>query len=231
MDDQVTMSVKGVEAVMRARQLGELPVMLRPAPVWTDEDVDQSSYAAHLDEDMLEGLYMLAHPEIEYGAFIRTAGQRRSVFVAEHGRHFVVAERIGDLLTMTMARDRSALAELVGHIPDATPATIEAVNLRRSELDARGSDAVGFELGIGLRGRDLHTVAMLLDRSLVGQGELYVAVRDQFTRVAHSEPVRYQDYDLGRVLVVISGEFVSLAPASKSVLTRRLTEMQQQIKR
>lgn len=77
----------------------------------------------------------------------------------------------------------------------------------------------------------MRTVATLLDRSLVGQGELYVGVHDQFARVALSEPVRYQDYDLGRVLVVIAGDFVSLAPATKSALARRLAEELQRITR
>lgn len=231
MDVQVTMSAKIAEVVVHARQLGELPVLLRPDPIWTDEDVDPLARTVQIDEDTVEGLHILTHPEVEYGAVIRIGIRYRSVFVAERGRHLVVAERTGDLLEMTIVRDRSASAELLRRIPDATPATIDAVNLRRSELISLNRDALGFERGVGLRERDLRTVATLLDRSLVGQGELYVGAHDQFARSAFSEPVRYQDYDLGRVLVVISSDFVSLAPATKSALTSRLAEERQRITR
>jgi hypothetical protein len=224
MDGQVTMSAKTVDAVVHARQLGELPVLLRPDPIWTDEEMDQRARAVQLDEDTIEGLYALTHPVIEYGAVLRVAGEQRSVFVAERGRQMVVAERAGDLVTMTVVRDRSAVAELVGHIPDAIPATVDVVNVRQSELAACGGDARGFDVSLGSRERDLRTVAALIDRSLVGQGELYVGVRDQFARVALSKPVRYQDYDLGRVLVVVADGFVSLAPATKATLARRINE-------
>ena len=231
MDDQLTMSVRDIAAVVHARRLGELPVLLRSEPVWTDEDTDQRARTVRLDEETLEGLYTLAHPAFEYGAFIRTDTQYRSVFVAERGRCVVVAERMADVLTMTTAHDRSALAELVQHIPDATAATIEAVNLRRSDVASRRGKAVDFELGAGPQGRDFRTVATLSGRPLMGQGELYVGAHDQFGRVAISKPVRYQDYDLGRVLVVVSDDFVSLAPATKPALTRRLTEERQCITR
>jgi hypothetical protein len=222
------MAVDDADALVHARQLGELPVLLRPDPVWND-DVGQRVRTVRLDEEFVDGLYTLAHPGIEYGAVIRTNGRQRCLFVAEHGRQVVVAERAGDLLTMTTARDRSALAELVRRLPEATPATIEAVNLRRSELAAHGSSVMGFGLGASVRRRDLNTVAMLMGRALVGQGELHVGVHDRFGRTVRSEPVRYQDYELGRVLVVVSGDFVSLAPATKSSLTRRLAEEQQRI--
>jgi hypothetical protein len=231
MDVHITMSVRTVDAVVHARRLGELPVLLRPDPIWSDGNIDQRARTVQLDEDTLDGLYTLAHPEIEYGAVLRRGSDLRSVFVAECGRHLVVAERAGDLLTMTAARDRSALAELVERIPDATPAAVDAVNLRRSELVACGGGAVGVNLGTGLRERDLRTVATLLDRSLVGQGELYVGVHDRFGRVALSKPVRFQDYDLGRVLVVVAGDFVSLAPATKSSLARRMAEEYRRITR
>jgi hypothetical protein len=43
--------------------------------------------------------------------------------------------------------------------------------------------------------------------------------------VNNTHPIRYQDYATGRVLVVLTDGYLSLAPATKRVLLNSLTEV------
>lgn len=224
MDGPLTMPLTTLNSLMDDLRIGPLPPLLRPDAVWMDEDEAARRATQRVDDELADSLYTLAHPATEYGAVVRTGDQQRSVFAAERGRDVVLAERVGHVVSVTMLRDRSAMGEFLRRVPDAPPARIHAVNLRRSDLVRSVATWAGFDSTRGLPERDVATVAMLLRHPLVGQGELYVATHDPFGRVALGEPVRYQDYGLGRVLIVLSDEYFSVAAASRSALTRRLSE-------
>jgi hypothetical protein len=89
-------------------------------------------------------------------------------------------------------------------LPDRRAAPIDAVNIRIG--DQRGGQALAY----------------LSSQKPIGQGELYVTVRNAFGRRQRGGPVRYQDYDVGRVVVVVSGGYLSVAPATKLLLRDRL---------
>jgi hypothetical protein len=138
----------------------------------------------------------------------------------------VMAYRDGQAVTLSMARRQSLPETLLRQIPDAPPAPIDALNVRLSELAALRADGAG---GSGsYAARDARTVGLLIKRRLIGQGELYVGVRDHYGRRRVSAPIRYQDYKPGRVVVMIVGGFLSVAPATKKMLLDRLHRAQQE---
>jgi hypothetical protein len=65
---------------------------------------------------------------------------------------------------------------------------------------------------------------------VTGLGELYVAARDQRGRYRMSEePVRYRDTAAGRVMVIVSGDHLSIAPGANAVLTERLRRVYEEL--
>ena len=69
-----------------------------------------------------------------------------------------------------------------------------------------------------------------LEQQLLGQGELYVARRDSFGRRAVSDPIRYQDYAFGRVLVVLTTGYLSVAPGPKTLLLAKLEDAERALR-
>ena len=154
-------------------------------------------------------------------------GRQHNVVVAGRGDDMVMAYREGQAVTLTLARRQSLPETLLRQIPDARPAPIDSLNIRlselpgiRSELDLPGGSS---SLGSG----DARLLGLLIKRRLVGQGELYVGIRDHYGRRRISAPIRYQDYKPGRVVVVLAGGFLSVAPATKKLLLDRLHQAQQ----
>ena len=57
-----------------------------------------------------------------------------------------------------------------------------------------------------------------------------VAARDQRGRYRVSEqPVRYRDTAVGRVMIIVSGDHISIAPGTNAVLTERLRRVYQEV--
>ena len=238
----VTITVNALSTILRTQNVGEPPLVIRANPVWTDLVGDRESEAeawaefreigwvdrrGRLDGEALDALHVLARPSIEYTAVFVADGRQNNVVVAGHGDEMVMAYREGQAVTLTMARHQSLPETLLRQIPDARPAPIDPLNVRLSDLKAVRSDD-GLTDGNGsYAARDARKVGLLIKGRLVGQGELYVRIRDHYGRRRVSEPVRYQDYKPGRVVVVISGGFLSVAPASKKLLLDRLQHARQ----
>ncbi|HEX5406754.1 MAG TPA: ESX secretion-associated protein EspG [Pseudonocardiaceae bacterium] len=215
----MTVTVDALSTMLHAQGIGELPVAIRPGPVWRDPDGNRDAEAAAWTEfrevgwvdrdgrlvtDAQDSLHVVAHPALEYTAIIVRAGRQHVVVVAARGDDSVVIRREGGAVTLSGQRRQSLPETLLRQIPDARPAPIDALNVRSA--DAPGA------------------LVELSRRRLVGQGELYVGMRDRYGRVRVSDPIRYQDYEIGRVVVVISGDYVSVAPATKALLLARLNE-------
>ena len=221
----VTVTVDALATMLRAQGIGELPVAIRPGAVWHDPDGDREAEAAawtefrevgwvdrhgRLDGDVLDSLHVVAHPVVEYTAIIALAGRRHSVVVAARGDDGIVINRKGGAVTLSELRHQSLPETLLRQVPDASPAPIDALNVRLTNAQA---------------------LTTLSRRPLLGQGELYVGVRDHYGRHRVSAPIRYQDYDIGRVVVVTSDDYISVAPATKALLLTRLRETHQAMAR
>jgi hypothetical protein len=238
----VTITVDALSTVMASQNIGEPPLVIRPSPVWTDPDDDRVAEAAawsalgeigwvdrrgRLDGEALDSLHILARPSIEYTAVFMAEGRQHNVVVAGQGDDMVMAYRDGQAVTISIARHQSLQETLLRQIPDARPAPVEALNIRLSELAGMRSDGELASRSGPYASGDARMVRLLIKRRLVGQGELYVGVRDHYGRRRRSAPVRYQDYKPGRVVVVLAGGYLSVAPVTKKQLLDRLHHARQ----
>jgi hypothetical protein len=227
----VTITVDALATMLRIHEVGELSVAIQPDPVWYDaESEDAATDVAwrefaevglvgrpgRLDGDALDTLHVLARPRVEYTAIVSRNGRQGSVVVAGLGDEAVVARRSGRAVTLTTQPYRSLPDALMRRIPDRRPAPIEAVNVRIGDRRHGGSS-------------DLRTLAYLGGLRAIGQGELYVAVRDEYGHRRRGGPVRYQDYTVGRVVVVVGGAQLSAVPATKVLLRDRLLALYRQV--
>lgn len=215
----VTVTVGALSTLLRAHGIGELPVAVRPSPVWTDQDGERAAIAAavtefrevgwidrwgRLDGEALDSLHVLARPAVEYTAFVARRGRQHRVVVAGRGSTAVLVIREGNAVTLTVLRHRSLPEALLRHLPDTPPAPVDAVNVRLDAAD--------------------HRLAGLARNDPIGQGELSVTVHDHYGRRRTSTPIRYQDYRFGRVVVVAADGYLSVAPAGKPLLLARLRD-------
>jgi EspG family len=234
---RVTVTVRALATVMRTQRCGELPLALRPAPLATDSAADRADEAAawaefgevgwldrrgRLDSDVLDSLHVVAYPSVEYTAVFAHDGRQDTAVVATRATDAVLLYREGDAVTVTLMRHGSWPETLLRQIPDARPASVDAVSIRTTDFAVASPGADPFGDDRSPTGHAARTLARLNRRHLVGQGELYVSIRDHYRRARRSQPIRYQDYRIGRVVVVSAGGYLSVAPASKTLLLSRL---------
>jgi hypothetical protein len=99
------------------------------------------------------------------------------------------------------------------------------VNIRRSDLRAAAGDgaakpAMALPPAVG---KDVSVVRQLMSNQATGLGELHVGVRDSLDRRrTTTEPVRYRDDRRVRVLVNVTDEYLTIAPAGPGLLADRL---------
>lgn len=226
--------MRALADMLRAHQIGELPVVIQPDPVWSDSasdeeagevawrefaDVGLADRSGRLGGDVLDTLHVLARPRLEYQAMLLGRDSVDGVVLAAHGEEAVIAERVGDTVTLSSVRHVSLPETFLRQIPDARPAPIEAVNVRVDDLAGRDGDSFGDTSAMA---RDARTLAYLKRQRLIRQGELYVATRDAYGRRRVSPAIRFQDYRTGRVAVVIGDGYLSVVPATKVLLRDRL---------
>lgn len=230
-----TITLRALATMVSGQRFGDLPVSLRPAPIWTDRAEDSESMAqawvefaevgwvtgdGGLDGDVAAALDVLARPSVEYTAVFTRDGRQQVAVVAGRGPTGMLARRRGDTVKLTVVRHGSWPELLLRQIPDAAPATVDSVTVPQTDLAGAGDEP--FWDDRSRTGRSIHAVTELHGRPLTGQGELYVGVRDRYGGRRVSEPIRYQDYRIGRVVIVTCDGHLSVAPATKALLLSRL---------
>ncbi len=224
----VTVTVRALSDMFRIHDVGELPVVIQPDPIWHDPVSERATTDAAwrvftrvnlVDRGRLHGhaldvLHLLARPSVEYVGVVLGQDYQDGVVVAARGDEAVIAYRTGAAVTLTSVRHAALPETLLRQIPDVQPAVVDAINVRVDDIAARTEGASAI--------RDSHTLRLLKRQRLLGQGELYVAIRDAYGRRRRSGPIRYQDYRIGRVVVVIADGYLSVAPATKVLLRDRL---------
>jgi hypothetical protein len=227
----VKITVRALADMLRIQGIGALPVAIQPEPVVFDPDSDRDAAEGawqdfrdvglvnrrgRLDGEALDTLHVLARPGIEYTAIVVGSGYHDEIIVAAHGSETVIARRVDHAVTLASVRNASLPETLLREIPDAHPARIGAINVR---IDGSAEPTA----------RDARTLAYLTGHHPTGHGELSVAVRDPYGRRRRSTPIRYQDFPIGRVVVVIGGGYLSVAPATKVLLRDRLHSAHQKL--
>lgn len=222
-------TVDALARMVQTERLGPLHPVLYRMPVWVDEDADSAADEAtrrefaragwldrhgRLTGDGLDRLAVLARPETEYAAWFTSRKRTYSTLVASSGGGALVAYRDGDRVELRGLESNESLSmALMRQLPDRPAARVDALNV---PLDG------------GDRTDDARKLAQLARATLIGQGEVYVGVRD-WQRRYHANtanPIRFHDYHrLGRVLLTMSPGYLSVAPCSKSVLRRRVEEI------
>lgn len=217
-----------LSAVMCREQIGDVPLLVRPEPAWIDTDRRRSADMAaqaeiarlgwidrygRLEGAVLDQLHLLAHASLEYGAVFEIGGRQRRVAVVGAGNDGVLIRRDGPMINFSILQDELLPEILLGQLPHVPPAALPAANLRRADINADETSS-----------QDRRALRAFRDQELRGAGELYVGVRDRFGHQLISPPVRYQDYPIGRILVVLSDGYLSIAPASRRLLLDRLHE-------
>jgi hypothetical protein len=218
--------------MFRIHDVGELPVVIQPDPVWHDPVSDRAAIdtawrvftrvnlvdrPGRLHGHALDVLHLLARPSVEYVGVVLGRDYQDGVVVAARGDDAVIAYRTGAAVTLTSVRHASLPETLLRQIPDVRPAPIDSVNVRTDDVAA------------GIAPGHVRTLRLLKRQRLLEQGELHVAVRDTYGRRRRSDPIRYQDYRIGRVIVVIADGYLSVAPATKILLRDRLRTVHRQL--
>lgn len=231
----VQVSITALTRMMATQRLGPPHLAIKAAPVYLNLDQDRDADAAmwagfaalelvdqrgRLDGDALDMLGLLSRPATEYFAHFTENSQRFSALVAGGGSTGVLAFRAGDIVELRALSQESLPETLLRQLPDSAPATVDSLNVRLADLRdrARADDSPGARDGWGLR--------RLTEEPIIGQGELYVGIRDyrgEYTSTV-DDPIRYEDRASGRVMVTLSRGYLSVAPATKRLLLDRLNE-------
>ena len=222
----VRITVAALARMLRQHRL-TVPPVLDTTPVFTDAAESRALDAAMWQEfgelglvargggltpGALDTLSVLGRANVEYFGWFHVCCRDYSLVVAELGEDAVVAVRGSHSVRITPVGDAALPETLIRYLPQTRPARIDAVNVRR---DAAGDDSV---------------VRQLAAQEPTGLGELYVAVRDRLARRrTTTEPVRYRDTAQGRVLVRLTEDYLSLAPANDQLLAGRLREAHQEL--
>lgn len=229
----IAVSPTALERMCRVQDLGDLSPFLRGPVRSVDVDTDagqaerEADHAmwaeftrlglvdgsGRLDGDALDTLSCLTSAPVRYLAYVTDGDQWYSIVVAGGGYESVVAWRDSGDVHLRGVRGRSPAYTLIHQLPEQPPARLGSVNLRADGSDRRRAP------------HDLETLRTLMNEPELGRGELYVSVRDHGVyRSNDDRPVLYADYRSGRMLVTISGGYVSFAPATTDMLVQRLNE-------
>jgi len=231
-----TISLRVLAHVLRTHRFGELPPVLRPEREWLSAGEQREFEASantkiaglgildrrgRIAEEVLDALAVLARPTLQYWAYFDVAADDRSgpadgdknyrVLVATAGNEGVLAFRLGHAVELGRLYGEPPDSVLLNQLGRVPPARLDSLNVR---VDGSGD------------GEQRRLLRRLAGQSVLGQGELYVGLRDphgQF-RANADAPVRFVDYPSGRVLVTCSAGYLSVLPATADLLAQRLAE-------
>lgn len=251
----VRLSVGALTRMLDLLELGPPQVVIQPTATWEEPDHDSATDVAvwaeftaaglvdrpgRLVAEVVDALAVLGQASVEYFGWLSTeSGRSGGVLVAALGQEAVYVVRRRDRLRLVSIAATGLVEAFVDSLSGPPPARIDAVSIRTGDLhgvdDRHSVEQSGATDGMlmpalpaGLR--DVAAVRALLARPVTGLGELYVAARDQQGRYRVSEePVRYRDTAAGRVMIIVSGDHLSIAPATDAVLTERLRREYQEM--
>jgi hypothetical protein len=234
--EPVTLTADTLATTMDLVGLGELPLAIRPDALWADltalrerrasawQELREAGWInshGHVNDYLLDALRLLAQPTMVYTGIFAYQGHQDSLVLATRNGNAVLASRRDQTVSLAVQRGVSLAETVVRQIPHQAPARVTSFTISLDEV-VHGNALTADRGAAG-------ELAALARQRLVGQGELYVSTRDYYGRRRASGPIRYQDYEIGRVLVVVSDGYLSVAPAAPALLVDRLAEAQRML--
>ncbi|GAA3024812.1 ESX secretion-associated protein EspG [Actinokineospora globicatena] len=191
---------------------------------------------ADVDRELEDSLTLLAQHDYSVDGLL-SVGRHVRVLGAGRGSRTALAVQTGERIRIGQLRGGGVVAEIMALLPDAEPGPGTAVTLRKSvfhdAIDAYVETGFGgLETVLnqgGLTGRDMRTIATLVENSRHGGGQVAANSLDRVGRRTRTDVVNWFDTTAGRYLALPTRrdgvDWLTLAPADAPRLTQRLREL------
>ncbi len=187
-----------------------------------------------LDRRFEDQLVLLARNEFSVDGLL-SVGRSVRLLGAGRGGHAVLAVQTGDRIRIGPVGGGGVVAEIAGLIPDVDAGPGNPVALPKAVFD----DAVdayveagfgGLEAALnrgGVSGRDMRTIATLVESPRRGGGQVAANRLDRVGRRSRTDVVNWFDTTAGRYLGLPErgGQWLRLVPADSGRLLKRLTDL------
>lgn len=249
----VSVDVATLARVVRQAGLDEVHVVLAPAGAWrpraAERAAEDSARAAcarlgwldrrgDLDVDVAAALRVLCQPTVEFYGWIDDGMRTLGVLAATTGHAALLAVRSEDTVWLTQIRASVLADALAAQTPDVPAGRGQPLRALRAEVAATSpKDGRAISTTGAMRlpaSAEARRIRLLTELSVMGGGELRVAVRDHLGRRRVAEqPLHYVDTAQGRYLTlseIAGGEpYVLIIPACRDDVTARLRDQQRRL--
>ncbi|WP_051385982.1 ESX secretion-associated protein EspG [Actinokineospora inagensis] len=189
-----------------------------------------------LDRDLEDSLGLLWQHEYSVDGLL-SVGRHVRLIGAGRGTRTVLAMQMGERVRIGQPRHGGIVAEILALLPDAEPGPGTSVTLPKSvfhnAIDAYvDSGFAGLETALnqgGVTGRDMRTIATLVENSRHGGGQVAANSVDRLGRRTRTDVVNWFDTTAGRYLALPGKregvDWITLAPADPPRLAKRLHDL------
>lgn len=240
----VELPVAALAGVVEREQAGTLHPVLRAEPMWLPREERHAARSAldaeltgaglldrrgRLEPDFRDWLPVLTNASIEYYGWLFQGETTWSVLAAARGLLGVLAVRRDGLVSLLPVAHRGLAETFAQRLPDVGPGGGAHWSVSLSDFDevVRGRTPVDRTAAAAAR-----EILRVIERPVLGGGELYVAERDDSGGYRRSRrPLRYVDTDWGRYLNhrTGTGEWFHVVPATPAVLASMLDTLRSDI--
>ncbi|WP_216209392.1 ESX secretion-associated protein EspG [Amycolatopsis aidingensis] len=235
---RVDLPVDVLAALTTRENLGPLHLTLQPEPRWLPDEEQHAAQArledtlieagllhrdGRVDAGLLDALTLLTGAAVEYYGWFTHEGSTWGVLAACRGLAGLLAVRADDQVALAPVHHEALAEALVEQLPEAVPGGGSPWTVGMPEFHEAA------ERGSADRARSqgVREIVKVVQRPVLGSGELYVAERDDLGRYLRLEqPLHYVDTDWGRYLNYTTGSGdeaeIHVAPGSPAALASTL---------
>ncbi|WP_162829924.1 ESX secretion-associated protein EspG [Amycolatopsis palatopharyngis] len=180
-----------------------------------------------------DAIHVLARPERECYAHIRTGDEQFSVLVAARGRTAVTALHQDRRVWLNPADDRDLEGTLVAHLPEFPAAGFTTFSLSQRDFRRDENGVTGVYDEPEARSPEARELDDIFSVRHYGFGYLHVARSKDGTRHASVDTLSYLDIDAGRIGLEMSGprgsQQITVFPGQPATLAARLADLQARV--
>lgn len=209
----LALSERALERVVAHFEIGDPHTVLRPTPVWLDDEEQAAENRAlqpeiaalpiyegpgRLDRDVVDSLRCLCRPEVAYAAMTHINGELRNLLVCSLGREALLADRRNGRISLHQISPSGLETALVRALPEYPPARFAPFSV---PFAGEEESSAGVMVRVGNRPDE--RIRRLWDELVAhrqyGGGQVMLELRDAMGRFARStEPVVFVDAEIGR---------------------------------